>query len=90
MISRSEATGPAAAACLALVVLALPAMAQRKPEPKRDAKAGVHLVVDEAARKVDVLVDGQPFTSYIWPTTIKKPVLYPIRAATGTIVTRMG
>src|SRR5438874_10982235 len=88
MISRSEATGPAAAACLALVVLALPAMAQRKPEPKRDAKAGVRLVVDEAAREVDVLVDGRPFTSYIWPTTIKKPVLYPIRAATGQIVTR--
>jgi len=48
----------------------------------------VKITVDEAAGKVDVTVDGKPFTSYIWPTTLKKPVLYPIRAASGTIITR--
>ena len=48
----------------------------------------VKLTVDEAARKVDVAIDGKPFTSYIWPTTLKKPVLCPIRAASGTILTR--
>jgi methane monooxygenase PmoA-like len=53
-----------------------------------DGKTGVQLVVKEADRRVDVLVDGQPFTSYIWPTTIKKPVLYPLRTSAGTIVTR--
>jgi len=37
----------------------------------------VTVAVDEAARKVDVTIDGKPFTSYIWPTTLKKPVLYP-------------
>jgi hypothetical protein len=37
---------------------------------------------------VDVLVGGKPFTSYIYPSTLKKPVLYPLRAATGTVVTR--
>jgi hypothetical protein len=37
---------------------------------------------------VDVLIDNQPFTSYIWPDTLKKPVLYPLRSAKGTIVTR--
>ena len=42
----------------------------------------------EAERRVDVLIGGQPFTSYIWPTTLKKPVLYPIRTAKGTLVTR--
>ena len=26
---------------------------------------------------------GKPFTSYIWPTTLKKPVLYPIVDADG-------
>ena len=35
-----------------------------------------------------MLIGGQPFTSYIWPTTLKKPVLFPIRTAKGTLVTR--
>ena len=48
----------------------------------------MQVVPDEAHRKVDVTVDGKPFTSYIWPTTLKKPVLYPLRSAKGTVVTR--
>ena len=49
---------------------------------------GVEVKVNEAARRVDVTIDGQPFTSYIWPETLKKPVLYPLRTAKGTPVTR--
>jgi hypothetical protein len=48
----------------------------------------VEVIAREADRRVDVTVDGQPFTSYIYPTTLKKPVLYPLRAASGTVVTR--
>jgi hypothetical protein len=48
----------------------------------------VIVVVNEQERRADVSIDGQPFTSYIWPTTLKKPVLYPLRSAKGTIVTR--
>jgi hypothetical protein len=48
----------------------------------------VSVVPHEAERRVDVLVGGKPFTSYIWPTTIKKPVLYPLRSANGVVVTR--
>jgi len=48
----------------------------------------VEVVAHEADRRVDVTVDGQPFTSYVWPTTLKKPTLYPIRAASGALVTR--
>jgi hypothetical protein len=48
----------------------------------------VHLAVNESGRRVDVTIDGKPFTSYIWPDTVKKPVLYPIRDAHGTLVTR--
>jgi len=51
-------------------------------------KKGVTVVPSEAARRVDVSIDGQPFTSYIWPDSLKKPVLYPLRTATGTPVTR--
>jgi len=49
---------------------------------------GVQVVANEASRRVDITVDGKPFTSYIWPDTLKKPVLYPIRTAAGTLVTR--
>ena len=48
----------------------------------------MRVAVNGAARRVDVFVDGQPFTAYIWPDTIKKPVLYPLRTAAGTLVTR--
>ncbi len=48
----------------------------------------IRVVPNEAERRVDVLIDGRPFTSYIWPATVKKPVLYPLRTAKGTIVTR--
>ncbi|HST23504.1 MAG TPA: PmoA family protein [Blastocatellia bacterium] len=72
---------------LALLVIVLicrtTAASQTKP-----SQAGVQVVANEAARRVDVFVDGKPFTSYIWPDTIKKPVLNPLRAASGTIVTR--
>jgi hypothetical protein len=50
--------------------------------------ARVDVVRKDADRRVDVLVAGKPFTSYIWPTTLKKPVLFPIRTANGTAVTR--
>jgi hypothetical protein len=48
----------------------------------------ISIVANEPERRVDMVIDGQPFTSYIWPTTLKKPVLYPLRTAKGTIITR--
>jgi hypothetical protein len=50
--------------------------------------ARIQVVPNEAARRVDVTIDGQPFTSYIYPATLKKPTLFPLRTAKGTIVTR--
>jgi len=50
--------------------------------------AEVKVVPDETNRRVEVTVDGKPFTAYIWPTSLKKPVLYPLRTAKGTLVTR--
>lgn len=41
-----------------------------------------------ADHRVDVLVGGRPFTSYRYPGSLQKPVLYPIRSAGGTVVTR--
>jgi hypothetical protein len=50
--------------------------------------ARVQVVPNEAGRRVDVIVDGQPFTSYIYPASLKKPVLFPIRSAGGKAITR--
>lgn len=46
------------------------------------------IVEDKAAKRVDILVDGKPFTSYIYPDDIMKPALYPIRTADGAFITR--
>ncbi|HVF88351.1 MAG TPA: PmoA family protein [Pyrinomonadaceae bacterium] len=73
------------AACLAIMFLILSASLTAEAQQN---KKGVTVVPNEAARRVDVLVDGQLFTSYIWPDSLKKPVLYPLRTAAGTPVTR--
>ncbi len=41
-----------------------------------------------ADKKIDVLIDGKLFTSYIYPNTIKKPVLWPVITAGGNEITR--
>src|ERR1700733_1877226 len=48
----------------------------------------IQILPNESARRVDIVIDGKPFTSYIWPETLAKPVRYPLRAADGTVVTR--
>lgn len=52
------------------------------------ASKGVQVVAHEEQRRVDITIDGQPFTSYVWPTTLKKPVLYPLITDNGITVTR--
>ena len=52
------------------------------------AMAAVQVVPDETHRRVDITIDGKPFTSYVWPTVLKKPVLYPLIAADGIDVVR--
>jgi methane monooxygenase PmoA-like len=68
---------------IAALVVALLAQGAVQAQPQR-----VQLVVNEVGRRVDVLIDGKPFTSYIWPTTLKKPTLFPLRSANGVLVTR--
>ena len=49
---------------------------------------GVKVTRNEPQRRVDITVDGKPFTSYIWPTTLKKPTLFPLITDEGITVTR--
>ena len=53
-----------------------------------DSVKGVQVVADESHKRVDVTIDGQAFTSYIWPTSLKKPVLFPLITDEGVTVTR--
>jgi hypothetical protein len=48
----------------------------------------IRVVPHEEQKRVDILIDGQPFTAYLWPEKLAKPVLYPLRTAKGTVVTR--
>src|SRR3954463_15090430 len=72
---------PMRAASLTLAVVAALAL-------RTGAAGGVDIKVNESAQRVDITIDGKPFTSYIWPSTLKKPVLYPLRTAKGTAITR--
>jgi methane monooxygenase PmoA-like len=49
---------------------------------------GVSVSSRPSEQRVDISIDGQPFTSYIYPKSLEKPVLYPIRSAAGLVVTR--
>lgn len=38
--------------------------------------------------QVDVRIGGKPFTSFLYPDSLEKPVLFPLYAANGALVTR--
>ena len=59
---------------------ALPRSARETPR--------IQVVPHAVAPRVDIIIDGKPFTSYIFERSQKKPSLYPLRTAKGTIVTR--
>lgn len=48
----------------------------------------ITLIRKDGEKKVDVMINGELFTSYIYPETIEKPVLYPIKTSEGTLITR--
>ena len=72
----------------ALVIFAAAAFLVCCIAAKSNPSDRISVVANERERRVDINIDDQPFTSYIWPTTLKKPVLYPLRTAQGTIITR--
>jgi hypothetical protein len=78
-MTSSRRAGTLAASCaVAFALVAIP----------RPTTAAVEVQPREGDRRVDVSVDGKPFTSYVWPQRVSKPVLYPIRTAAGTVITR--
>ena len=53
-----------------------------------DAQITFTIQADTAHRQVEVYANGQPVTSYRYPSRIKKPILYPLRTPAGTVMTR--
>ena len=52
------------------------------------AQANVEVVKSATEPKVAVTIGGKPFTTLMFPDTLEKPVLYPIYAADGQLITR--
>lgn len=74
---------------LALTIImatACDSMAQKQSQNRQNST--IKFVKHEADKKVDVMIDGKFFTSYWWPDTVYKPILYPIFTAAGTPITR--
>jgi hypothetical protein len=84
------AIGHFSSACLiaGALVICVAIMITKSSDSAAASNDRIKVVPNESARRADILIDGKPFTSYIWPDSLAKPVLYPLRSATGTIVTR--
>ena len=48
----------------------------------------VKVVKSSTGNKIDILINNKPFTSFLYPDTLEKPVLYPVHAADEKVVTR--
>ena len=48
----------------------------------------VTITKEDGKKKINVLVGQKLFTSFLYPDTLEKPVLYPIYTSNGTMVTR--
>ena len=57
-------------------------------KPPTGNESSITFAQSDSGKRIDVLVQGQLFTSYQWPDSVFKPVLYPIINAAGTEITR--
>jgi hypothetical protein len=64
-----------------LLLIMLPSVLQAQQLP-------IRVVSDPAAHTATVTAGGKAFTTFIYPDSLEKPVLYPIYAPDGQLVTR--
>lgn len=67
---------------LFLITVFILTIVMAKAQPK------IQLVPAPSEKKIDVLIGGKLFTSYIYPESIKKPVLWPVITHEGNEITR--
>ena len=58
------------------------------PHPTFAQQLPITVAVDAANHRVAVTAGGQPFTTFLYPDSLEKPVLYPIYAPDGQLITR--
>lgn len=51
-------------------------------------KSNITFFTKETDKQIDVLIDGELFTTYQWPDNVCKPFLYPVCTSSGTVITR--
>ncbi|AKP49619.1 DUF6807 domain-containing protein [Cyclobacterium amurskyense] len=51
-------------------------------------KEPIKIEIKDGEKKVDVMVAGELFTSYIYPDNVMKPVLWPVISPDGNMLTR--
>ena len=73
---------------IGMVVLIMLLNGWKQKSGARAKHQSVEVVTNPNDKRVDITIDGKLFTSYIYPDVLKKPVLYPLRTAQGTLVTR--
>ena len=74
-----------------VALLIVTACSNAGSSPSSNTGEGVKVVHREDKKRVDVFIDDAMFTSYLFSeegSSLKKPVLYPIRTATGKDITR--
>ena len=49
---------------------------------------GAQVVIQQQDSKVTVAIDGKPYTEFVYGSGVTKPYLDPLRAASGTLMTR--
>ena len=73
---------------VAVVCLAMSFMLKEQQQNKEGKAKRFSITENKAGKRIDITVDGKPFTSYIYPDELMKPVLYPLLTAKGTAITR--
>lgn len=74
--------------CLAIFIIMTSIVLNAQQQARNSKAPVVKIVKKEAENRVDVFVDQKLFTSYWWPDSVYKPVLYPLVSSQGTTVTR--
>ncbi|WP_411274544.1 PmoA family protein [Daejeonella sp.] len=71
-----------------LAMLAIIGLTRCNAQMPRGSSERFKITENKLGKRIDISIDGKPFTSYIYPDELMKPVLYPLRTSQGTLITR--
>jgi hypothetical protein len=69
---------------IAVIAILFVTILNCQPSDTKDVK----LVMIENMNRIDILIDGDLFTSYQYSEDYEKPFLYPVNAPNGSVITR--